>query len=145
MPRFNSLWPSDTTWRQRSGSTLAQVMACCLTAPSHYLNNVDWWSVKSSDIHIRAISPEKPQPSVTEVRLTISYLKFNSNSPGANQLKSGETMLSVTIPNTLNTSKIIHIDCNDNGVTNALEWLHMAAMASQIIGNSTVHSTTFSG
>ena len=34
----NSLGPSDATWRQRSGSTLAQVMACCLTAPSHYLN-----------------------------------------------------------------------------------------------------------
>ena len=34
----NSLWPSDTIWRQRSGSTLAQVMAWCLTAPSHYLN-----------------------------------------------------------------------------------------------------------
>ena len=35
---LNSLWPSDTIWRQRSGSTLAQAMACCLTAPSHYLN-----------------------------------------------------------------------------------------------------------
>ena len=35
---FNSLWPSDAIWRQRSGSPLAQVMACCLTAPSHYLN-----------------------------------------------------------------------------------------------------------
>ena len=35
---FNSLWPSDAMWRHRSGSTLAQVMACCLTAPSHYLN-----------------------------------------------------------------------------------------------------------
>ena len=34
---INSLWPSDTIWRQRSGSTLAQVMACCLKAPSHYL------------------------------------------------------------------------------------------------------------
>ena len=34
----NSLWPSDTLWWQRSGSTLGQVMACCLTAPSHYLN-----------------------------------------------------------------------------------------------------------
>ena len=34
----NSLWPSDTIRRQRSRSTLAQVMACCLTAPSHYLN-----------------------------------------------------------------------------------------------------------
>ena len=27
-----------TIWRHKSGSTLAQVMACCLTAPSHYLN-----------------------------------------------------------------------------------------------------------
>ena len=35
---FNSLWPSGALWRQRSGSTLAQVMACCLTAPSHCLN-----------------------------------------------------------------------------------------------------------
>ena len=36
--KVNTLWPSDATWRHRSGSTLAQVMACCLTAPSHYLN-----------------------------------------------------------------------------------------------------------
>ena len=34
----NSLWPSDTIWRHGIGSTLVQVMACCLTAPSHYLN-----------------------------------------------------------------------------------------------------------
>ena len=35
---FNSLWPNDATWRHRSGSTLAQVMACCLMAPSHYMD-----------------------------------------------------------------------------------------------------------
>ena len=35
---FNSLRPRDTIWRHRSRSTLDQVMACCLTAPSHYLN-----------------------------------------------------------------------------------------------------------
>ena len=35
---LNALWSSDTIWRRRSESTLAQVMACCLTAPSHYLN-----------------------------------------------------------------------------------------------------------
>ena len=33
----NSLWPRDVIWWQGSRSTLAQVMACCLTAPSHYL------------------------------------------------------------------------------------------------------------
>ena len=31
---------SDAIWQQRSGSTLAQVMACCLMAPSHYLSNL---------------------------------------------------------------------------------------------------------
>ena len=35
---LNSSRPSDAIWRHKSGSTLAQVMACCLTAPSHYLN-----------------------------------------------------------------------------------------------------------
>ena len=50
-----SLEPSDAIWRQRSGSTLAQVMAWCLTAPSHYLNQcwlniskVEWHSSKAS-------------------------------------------------------------------------------------------------
>ena len=49
--RFNSLRPSDTKWWHRFGSTLAQVLAWCLTAPSHYLNqcwliisNVQWHS-----------------------------------------------------------------------------------------------------
>ena len=46
---FNSLWPSDAICWHRTGSTLAQVMACCLTAPSHYLNHC--WLI------IRAISP----------------------------------------------------------------------------------------
>ena len=54
----NTLWPSDIIRRQGNESTLAQVMACCLTAPSHYLNQcwliiskVLWHS--SEDIIIR--------------------------------------------------------------------------------------------
>ena len=52
---INSLWPCDAMWRHRSGSTLAHVIACCLTAPSHYLNQcwliisqVLWHSSKGS-------------------------------------------------------------------------------------------------
>ena len=30
----NSWWPTDDIWQHKSGSTLVQVMACCLTAPS---------------------------------------------------------------------------------------------------------------
>ena len=35
---LNSLLPSDTIWWHGSGSTLAQVMACCLMASSCYLD-----------------------------------------------------------------------------------------------------------
>ena len=35
---IHSLRPGDAIWWQRSRSTLAQVMAWCLTAPSQYLN-----------------------------------------------------------------------------------------------------------
>ena len=43
--------------------------------------------MKYSDIHIRAISQEMPQPSITKIHLKITYLKFYSNFPGANELK----------------------------------------------------------
>ena len=42
---IKSLGPSDAIWRWRSWSTLVQVMACCLTAPSHYLN--EFWLIIS--------------------------------------------------------------------------------------------------
>ena len=43
---FNSLWLSDAVWSlSGSGSTLVQVMACCLMAPSHYLNQ--YWHITS--------------------------------------------------------------------------------------------------
>ena len=35
---FKSLGPSDIIWHWRSWSTLFQVIACCLMAPCHYLN-----------------------------------------------------------------------------------------------------------
>ena len=41
MPMKNSSWPNDMIWQQRSGSTLAQVMAYCLMAPRNYL--YQWW------------------------------------------------------------------------------------------------------
>ena len=54
-PRPLPLGPSDAIWRHRFGSTLAQVMACCLMAPSHYLNQcwviineVPWFSSESN-------------------------------------------------------------------------------------------------
>ena len=43
---LNSLWPGDDAiWWYTTGWTLAQVMACCLTAPSHYLNQC-WLTIR---------------------------------------------------------------------------------------------------
>ena len=42
---LNSLRPSDAIWWRRSGSTLSQVMACCLMAPCHYPNQC--WLIMS--------------------------------------------------------------------------------------------------
>ena len=47
---LNTQWPSDTIWRHRSGSTLAQVMACCLTTPSHCLNQC-WLIIHETHLH----------------------------------------------------------------------------------------------
>ena len=42
---LNELKPSDAIWRHRTGSALAQVMACCLVASSHYENQ--FWLIIS--------------------------------------------------------------------------------------------------
>ena len=80
---FNSLWPSGAIWWQRSESTLAQVMACCLTAPSHYLNHC-WLIISKVQWH--SISQEMPQPLITEICAKITCLKCHSNFPGSNEL-----------------------------------------------------------
>ena len=78
--KLNSLLPSDTIWRQRSRSTLAQVMTCLpdgtkplpepmLTIPS----------VRSSGIHLRPVSQEIYQPSVTEISLKIPFKLLGAN------------------------------------------------------------------
>ena len=47
--------------------------------------NVDLSVVKSNDIHLRAISQEIPQPSITKLSLIITYGKFHWNLPGTNE------------------------------------------------------------
>ena len=73
---------SDSIWRYKHCSTSVQVIAWCLTAPSHYLANCDLLSARSSDIHLRTILLETPQPSNTKFRLKITYPNLHSNLPG---------------------------------------------------------------
>ena len=61
---FNSLVPCGAIWRHRSGSTLAQVMACCLTAPSHYLNQC--WLILCKIYHYQ---------NTTKGKLSAQYLQ----------------------------------------------------------------------
>ena len=85
---FYILWPSDAIWWHRSGSASAQVMACCLTAPSYYLNQC--WFIIIEDqwhTHLRAFSQEIPKSSITKINLKITCQKFHSDPPGSNELK----------------------------------------------------------
>ena len=87
----NSMWPGDTIWRRRSGSTLVQVMACCLTAPSHYLNQcwliineVQWQSPKGNhNVHKRYLGHQKLN------YLEIYLYKISLWSPRGEWVKTG--------------------------------------------------------
>ena len=46
----------DAIWRQKYFTTMAQIMACCLTAPGHYLNH---WSLDITNIHPTAMLENK--------------------------------------------------------------------------------------
>ena len=85
---INSLRPSDAIWRHWSGSTWAQVMAYCLTAQSHYLNQC--W------LNINGVLWYLPYNNFTDSAWDISswfefqnyiILKLRPNLPGAHELR----------------------------------------------------------
>ena len=78
---FNLLWPHGAIWWHKSGSTLVQVMAWCHQAPSHYLNQCWLVIIRSCIIHLRVISQELPQSSITKLRSKITYIKIPFKSP----------------------------------------------------------------
>ena len=85
----NSLWPSDTIWRQRSGSTLAQVMACCLTAQGHYLNQY-WLIVSNFHWHSYEGNLTQDTLAINQLYYLENYLsKFSFKSPRGQWVKCG--------------------------------------------------------
>ena len=82
---LKSLGPSDAIWCWRSGSTLVQVMACCLTAPSHYVNQC-WFIITKVQWHSAKGNFPRDTPSITTISLQITYLKFHAHLPGTNEL-----------------------------------------------------------
>ena len=80
---LNSLWPSDARLLLRFGSTLAQVMACCLMAPSHYLNQC-WLIISKTQRHSSEGNFIRDNGAINH--LILAYLTFHSNLPRANEL-----------------------------------------------------------
>ena len=85
MSKMTAMWPGDAIWGHRSGpgsgSTLVQVMACCLMAPSYYLNQhwfliseVLWYSQWVTNLPFSIMS------------FKIILLKLLLHLPGANEL-----------------------------------------------------------
>ena len=69
-------------WQHGSRSTLVQVMACCLTTPSHYQNQC-WLSITK----VQWCSSEgKFAWYITKICLKIIFLRFYWNLRGANEL-----------------------------------------------------------
>ena len=62
----------NTIWQPRYWSTLAQVMACCMTAPSHYLNQ--WWLI------------------VCKVQWPFTWRQFHNHINHRNQLENMEDL-----------------------------------------------------
>ena len=83
----NSLWHSDAIWQLRSGSTLAQSMVCCLTAPSHYLNRC-WLINCLCGMHLRAISQEVLKSSICNLNEKFALLKYFEHLPGTGVLNN---------------------------------------------------------
>ena len=123
MNNLNSLWTSDAKWRPRSGSTLVQVMACCLTAPSHYLNQC-WliisevlWHSPESNFTVEPISNYcvlmglkitflKCGPRGRWVNILTSVKSYRSRHPTPPRISSSYSRLKTMLQNT--KTKIIN-------------------------------------
>ena len=81
---FNSLLSSNAIWWHRSGSTLAQVMACCLMAPSHYLNHC-WLIITGVRSNPRALSKGLMKLILSKLSV-ITLSKLLPHLPGAKEL-----------------------------------------------------------
>ena len=75
----NSLWRNDAIWQHTSGSTLAQVMASCLTPPSYHLSQFSL--VSFCCIHLGAITQLVPKLLFHTMNLKINLLRLLTNLP----------------------------------------------------------------
>ena len=71
---INSMGPSDTIWWHRCGSTLVQVMACCLMAPSHYKNKC-WLIISETCWYLAEYNFTKTVLDITHYKMVENYIQ----------------------------------------------------------------------
>ena len=82
----NPSWSSDAIRLHKSVSTSLQVMACCLTAPSHYLN-LYWLMVEGVFWYFSVNNPQEGLMNlIRNMCLEIKPLKLVPLDPGGNVL-----------------------------------------------------------
>ena len=85
---------NDAIWRHRSGSTMAQVMACWLMVPSHYLNQ--YWIIISEVLRHSIEGKLKSQEMLKVSSIIYPWHEFENFKakittiylPGVNELNS---------------------------------------------------------
>ena len=83
---INSLLPNDSIWHQKYRSTLAEVMTCCLMAPSRYMNQCWLLISEVCGIHLRAITQWVLKLLLGMMSLKKLLVKLLPHLPGANEL-----------------------------------------------------------
>ena len=103
---FNSLLPRDAIWQHWFGSTSTMdlVMACCLTAPSHYPNQC-WLKWRSLPFILwRVISPRAQWVNAESYRHFFQVTEDGQNTILLQMEDDGETMEVVQQPQIIDDS-----------------------------------------
>ena len=86
-PKMTDMCCINSLWRHKTWSTLAQVMACCLTAPSHYLNQC-WLIITKVQSHSSGNHFTKDTSAINHWNQFENYLtKFSFKSPRGQWVK----------------------------------------------------------
>ena len=88
---FNSLWPRDATSWTRFESKLAQVMACCLTAPSHYQNQC-WLITTKDQWHSTVSNFTRNTSAINHQNELENYSKMSFKSPRDQWVNQGSLL-----------------------------------------------------
>ena len=97
--KVNSLWPSDAMHRRRSWSILVHVMAYCLAAPRHYLNQC-WLIINGiSGIRLWVMLTWLLRVSIPRLCVQIAHLKSQPHILAANELIKLHLIITTTKQN----------------------------------------------